>query len=285
MRRRTCPGRRRSFLAEGLLVGFGMDTRHAGRLLILATLLPVVSLRADQVPVRHVEGRIHGFLVLKDLEGNIIASGGMTQVSNGIRVTTELNFHFKDGSTQSETTVFSQRKVFRLLSYRLVQKGKAFKRPTDFSLNTSTGQVTVQYTDEDGKEKTITDRPKLPADLANGMVPTLLGDIDPKTPKTTLSMLVSTPKPRLVKLEISPVGEDSFSAGGSGGKAMKYVVKVDIGGISGVIAPIIGKQPPDTYVWMVGGKAPGFLKSEGPMFDGGPVWRIELASPVWPQRE
>ena len=101
--------------------------------------------------------------------------------------------------------------------------------------------------------------------------------------RTSLSMLVATPKPRLVKLEISPLGEDSFSVGGSSGKAMRYAVKVDIGGISGLIAPIIGKQPPDTHVWMMYGKAPGFLKSEGPLFQDGPVWRIELASPVWPK--
>ena len=130
--------------------------------------------------MRHTEGRLHGFLVLRDLEDNIIASGGITQLANGIRVTTELNFLFKDGSTHSESTVYSQRKVFQLLSYRLVQKGKSFKRPTDMSLNASTGQVTVRYTDEDGQEKTITDRPKLPADLANGMVSTLLCDLDPQ---------------------------------------------------------------------------------------------------------
>lgn len=96
-------------------------------------------------------------------------------------------------------------------------------------------------------------------------------------------MLVATPKPRLVKLEISPAGEDSFTVGGSAGKATRYVVKVDIGGIGGLVAPIIGKQPPDTHVWMIGGKAPGFLKSEGPVFQDGPVWRIALASPVWPK--
>jgi hypothetical protein len=126
---------------------------------------------------------------------------------------------------------------------------------------------------------------KLPTDLANGMVPTLLGDIDPKAAKTTVSMLVSTPKPRIVKLEISPAGEDSFSVAGIGAKALRYTVKIEIGGIGGVIAPIIGKQPPDTHIWMIGGKAPGFLRSEGPMFEGGPVWTIELASPVWPKRE
>jgi hypothetical protein len=264
-----------------------MNARSALWLLSLLVrsgiLLPASIMIGDQVPVRHMEGRIHGFLVLRDLEDKVLASGSLIQTSIGTRVTTELSFRFKDDSVHQETTVFSQRRTFQLLTYRLVQKGPAFKRPINMSLNASTGQVTIQYSDDDGKEKTITDRLKMPADLANGLVPTLLGDIDPKAQKATLSMLVATPKPRLVKLEISPAGEDSFSVGGAPAKAMRYVVRVDIGGISGVIAPIIGKQPPDTQVWMAGGPAPGFLKSEGPLFQDGPIWRIELSSPVWPK--
>lgn len=184
-----------------------------------AFLLLTSTLIADQVPVRYVEGRIHGFLVLRDLADELLASGSLIQLANGNRVTTALSFRFHDGSVYQETTVFSQRRRFRLLTYRLVQKGPAFKRATDVSLKASSGKVTIQYTDDDGKEETITDRLKLPADLANGLVPTLLGDIDPKAPKTIVSMLVATPKPRLVKLEISPLGEDSFSLGGSAKKA------------------------------------------------------------------
>jgi hypothetical protein len=246
-------------------------------------LLSAPSLIGDPVAVRHLEGGFHGFLVLRDLEDRLLASGSSIQFATGDRVTNELSLHFKDGSVHQETAVFSQRRTFRLFTYRLIQKGPAFKRAMNLALNASTGQVTVQYTDEDGKEKTIMGRLKLPADLANGIVPTLLGDIDPKAQKTTVSMLVATPKPRLVKLEISPAGEDSFSVGDFSTKATRYDVKVDIGGISGVVAPIIGKQPPDTHVWMVGGRAPGFLKSEGPLFPDGPMWRLELASPVWPK--
>ena len=248
-----------------------------------AVVLLALPLMADQVPVRHLEGRIHGFLVLRDLDDNIVASGLVTQLANGNRVTIEFGFRFKDGSIHEETAVFSQRRTFQLLTYHLVQKGRAFKRETDMSLNASTGQVTVRYTDDAGKEKTIADRLKLPADLANGMVPTLLSDIDPKTPKTTLSMVVAMPKPRLVKLEISPQGEDSFVIGGTSAKAMRYAVKIDIGGIGGAVAPLIGKQPPDMHVWIAGGKAPGFVRLDGPLYEGGPVWRIELASPIWPK--
>src|SRR5438552_19184240 len=75
--------------------------------------------------------------------------------------------------------------------------------------------------------------------------------------------------------------EEPFSIGGSSRQATHYVVKVEIGGAAGLVAPLLGKQPPDTHVWILGGEAPAFVKSEGSLFFGGPVWRIELASPVW----
>jgi hypothetical protein len=84
-----------------------------------------------------------------------------------------------------------------------------------------------------------------------------------------------------VKLAITSQGEEPFSIGGSSRKATHYVVKVEIGGAAGLVAPLLGKQPPDTHVWILGGEAPAFVKSEGPLFFGGPVWRIELTSPVW----
>ena len=67
------------------------------------------------------------------------------------------------------------------------------------------------------------------------------------------------------------------------GTATHYVVKVEIGGVSGLLAPLLGKQPPDTQVWILPGEAPAFVKSEGPLYLGGPLWRIELTSPVWPR--
>jgi hypothetical protein len=74
------------------------------------------------------------------------------------------------------------------VSDHLVQKGPTFKQPTDVSVDGSTGQVTVRYTDDGGKEKTVTERLKLPADVSNGMVLTLLKNIRPDVPLTTLSM-------------------------------------------------------------------------------------------------
>jgi hypothetical protein len=233
-----------------------------------------------QVPYR--EGLVHGFLVLSTLEGNSIAEGDLTQIARGDQVTSRLAFLFKDGSRQEETTVFSQHGAFHLISYHLVQKGPAFKQAIDLSLASSTGQVTVRYTD-DGQEKLAKDQLSLPPDLANGLVPTLIKNLRPDAPPVEVSMVVATPKPRLVKLIITAQGAEPFSVAGSAREATNYLVKVKIGGVAGVVAPIVGKQPPDTHIWILGGEAPAFVKSEVVSYMGGPMWRIELASPAWPQ--
>ncbi len=247
-----------------------------------AFLYPCVSSSA-QMAVKYKEGEVHGFLALRTLQDETLADGDLTQVTNGDRVTAHLVFHFKDGSVQEETSVYSQRGTFRLLSNHLTQKGSTFKRPMDVSIDGSSGKVTVRYED-DGEKKVISDRIKLPPDLANGIVFTMLKNIRPDAAKTTLSMIVATPKPRLVKLVISPDGEEPFSIASSVRKAVRYVVKVDIGGAVGLVAPLVGKQPPDTRIWILEGEAPAFLKSEGPLFESGAVVRTDLTSPVWPQK-
>ena len=247
-----------------------------------AGLLLCVAVEADPMPVRHIQGYIHGFLVLKDTDDKVLARGDLIQIPAGNRVTATLSLHFADGSLYEETSVFSQSRIYRLLSYKQVMKGPAFKIPETLSLDASSGNVSIQYTDKDGKEKTVADKLSLPPDLANGILSMLLTDADPKA-ETTLSMVVSTPKPRIVKLKVSASSQDSYLVGGSGAKATHYIVKIDIGGVTGVAAKVVGKQPPPVDMWIAAGNAPVFLKSEGPLYEDGPIWRIELASPVWPK--
>src|SRR5512143_906163 len=79
--------------------------------------------RAEPVRVRHKEGLVHGFLVLRSTEGKLLANGDMTEGVDGENVTSRLVFHFLDGSIHDETTVYSQHGAFRVLSYHLVQNG------------------------------------------------------------------------------------------------------------------------------------------------------------------
>jgi hypothetical protein len=241
-------------------------------------LLPDVQF-ADTVPVRYLEGLMHGFLVLRTLEGKTIADGQMTQNTRGDRVTSQLTFRFKDGSIYEDTTIFSQRERFRLLSDHVIQRGPSFKQPIDALVDASAGQIKVRYTADKGKEEVVSQRIDLPPDVANGLIFTLMKDLKPTVPRTTVSMVATTPKPRLVKLAILPQGEEPFTIGSFRHKAMHYVVRVEIGGVTGLLAGLMGKQPPDSHIWVLGGEAPAFVKSEGPLYAGGPIWRIQLANP------
>ncbi len=240
------------------------------------------ALRAEQLRVRHQEGLVHGFLVLRTLDGETLADGDLIQVARGDTVTAKVVFHFKDGSLQEETTVYSQRHTFRLVSDHLAQKGPSFKNPMDVSIDALSGQVTTRYADDKGNTKTETKHVDLPADLSNGLLFTLLKNIPPGAPELKVSMLAATPKPRVVNLAITSLGEEPFTVGGSSRKATHYVVKFELGGLTGVLAPLFNKQPPDIHVWILPGEAPAFVKSEGPIYAGGPIWRVELVSPVWP---
>jgi hypothetical protein len=138
------------------------------------------------VPVRHKEGLLHGFLVLRRMEGEILADGDWIQITRDDRVTDHLVFRFKDGSTHDETAVFSQRRHFRLLNAHVAQKWPEFPHPIEMTIDASRRQVTVRYT-EDGKEKTTTEHLDLPSDLANGMVLTLLKNLPPDAQEPKVS--------------------------------------------------------------------------------------------------
>lgn len=239
-----------------------------------------VTLSGETVIVRHTEGIVHGFLALRTLDGTTIADGDLIQRARGNRVTTRLVFRFKDGSLHDETAEYSQQHTFRLIRDHLIQKGPTFKQPLDMTID-SRGDVTVRYTNNHGEQKVETEHLDLPPDVANGLILTLLKNVRPDAPPKTLSFVAATPKPRLVKLAVTAVGQEHFSTGGTGRTATHYVLKVEIGGVSGLLAPLVGKQPPDSHVWILGGEAPAFVKSEQPLYMGGPLWRIELVSPNW----
>jgi hypothetical protein len=238
--------------------------------------------KADAMPVRYVQGSFHGFLELRSEGGSVVASGDSLQFVRGDRITAETIFHFKDGSIDDETTVYTQHRTFHLISDHHVQKGPSFPHPMDVMIDTGSGMVTVRSTDKDGKEEVKTDHMTLPDDLANGLIPVVVQNMKAAEVGTTVEMVVMAPKPRVVKLVITNIGEENCSIVDVATKATHYEIKIVLGGAIGLIAPLVGKAPPNIQVWVIRGKAPTFAREVGPMYAEGPMMTIQLASPVWP---
>ena len=77
--------------------------------------------------------------------------GELLQRINGDRVSSRLTCHFRDGSIDDETNVFSQRGTFHLVSDHHIQRGPFFSRATEFSVD-GAGNVSIRSVKGDGKE-------------------------------------------------------------------------------------------------------------------------------------
>ena len=248
---------------------------------ICCAVLQIGSAMADQVTVHFPEGSTHGLLLLRSVNGKEIGNGDLTETVHGDRVTCRFALRFDDGSQYEETTEFSESGKFRVLTYHMIQKGPSFKQGIEMTMNAEKGSVQVTTTDDGGKKNSWSRQMKIPADVANGIVPFLASNLTSAEPKATVSLVAATPKPRLVQLTITPEGVESFPLDGSKIEATRYAVKVDLGGVIGPVAKVTGREPPDTILWVLRGKVPTFLMAQE-TFVGGPVCRIELASPQMP---
>jgi hypothetical protein len=248
-------------------------------LMLAATLVAASLAAADPIPVRVAPQPAHVPLVLRDSSGHQLASGEWTQTVDGDRAVGRLVFHFADGSLYDETTTFSARGVFQLITDHLIERGPSFPQALDLIADPSAGRVTVRTTDSRGRDKTDVVRMALSRDLANGLIPTFLENLDPARTSELprVGYLAAMAKPRLVTLAITRAADETVALGGATQRARHYVLKVEIGGFAGALAPLVGKQPPDSHVWILDGDMPSFYRSEQPLYVGGPLWRIELA--------
>jgi len=253
-----------------------------GLLVLAMVLLWPRPLAAAPVPVRFVEGAMHGFLVLRTVKGILIASGDLLQVGRGGEIETRMVFRFKDGSVFDETVVFTQQRVFTMQSYRLVQRGPVFPEDTEISLQGASGKYYVKTkSHKDGREEAIDGTLDLPPDVYNGMVLTVAKNL-PNGVSETVHLVAFTPKPILIDLELAPAGEHQVLVGELTKTAIHYVFKPQLGIAFKLFAALLGRVPPDYHAWIVTDEVPAFVRFEGPLYMTGPVWRIELTSPRWP---
>jgi hypothetical protein len=249
-------------------------------LLLLALWTPVF---AQPTPVRQTQGAMHGFLVVRSAAGAIIGHGEYTEFAIGDRVTDRLTLHFRDGSLDDETAVLTQRQTFQFVSDHHIQRGPFFKNAIDSTIEAN-GQVTIRTTDAGGHTKVETSHFDLPPDMSNGILGTLLLNIPHNGPGATFSMILPTGKGRLVKLKVTPDGTAPFFAvTGDRRTASLFRIKIDLGGVAGVVAPIIGKQPPDIVISILEGEVPLLVREVGQLAEDAPTISLELAGTSFPR--
>jgi len=231
---------------------------------------------AERISAKHIQLPMHAFMVTRSETGKIIARTEFTQVVQGDEVTMRLTSHFVDGSIDDETTTYKDRGTLRLVRDHHIQKGPFFAKPFDFAVEAATGIAISRTTDRNSKIHVESEHMDLPDDLANGFVGTLLLNVPHNTAPFRVGILAPIGGGRLIRILISPEGEQSFHMGGQTLKATVFRIHPELGGIAGLIAQLIGVQPKDVMVWVLEGEEPAVVRIVGQLGGYGPVVSSEL---------
>ncbi len=231
---------------------------------------------AESVSVKHIQIPRHDFMEARSETGQIIAQVEFTQTVQGDEVTIRLTYRFVDGSIDDETTTFRQQGTFQLIRNHHIEQGPFFPKPVDFAVQAATGKATTRTVDKNGDRHVESEHIDLPDDLANGFVGTLLLNVPPNTAPFRVGILAPVFGGRLIRILISPEGEQSFQKAGQTLKATVFRIHPELGGILGVIATMLGLQPKDVMVWILEGEQPAVVRVVGQLGGSGPVVSSEL---------
>jgi hypothetical protein len=220
---------------------------------------------------------MRGFVVVRSETGAPIGHGEYSELAVGDRVTVRFAMKFRDGSVDEETAVYAQRNVMQFVSDHHIQRGAMFKNAIDSTIEAN-GQYTLRTTGRDGKVKTETSHFDVPPDLSNGILANMMLNLRHDGPGLSVGMILPAGKGRMVRLHIAPAGTASFYAvAGDRRVASLFRVKIDLGGVAEVVAPMVGRQPADLTVWVLEGDVPVMVREVGQLSEGGPIVSIELA--------
>ena len=253
----------------------------AGLVVMVTVLLVAGRVSAKSVAVSFAEGAAHGYLGVRDGSGESIGHGELLQTVRGNLVESRLVFRFKDGSLFDEKTTFSQRRVFTLQKYRLIQRGPSFPEELDISMDRKSGRYRVRSrAGPDQSEAVTAGRLDMPPDAYNGLIGTLLKNL-PTRKSATVRIVAFTPEPRLITLDLRPEAKEPVQVGDLLKTATRWVLKPQIHGVVHFFGKVLG-QLPDEFryrFWIIHDGIPAFARFEGPLHLMGPVWRVEVLSP------
>jgi hypothetical protein len=232
--------------------------------------------RAESISVKHIQLPRHDFMVARSETGKIVARVEFTQQVQGDEVTMRLTYNFVDGSIDDETTTYRQQGRFRLVRDHHIQQGPFFAKPVDFTVEAASGVATTRTVEKNGEIHVENERIDLPNDLANGFVGTLLLNVAPDTTPFRVGILAPVFGGRLIRILISPEGEQPFQRSGQTLKATVFRIHPELGGVLGMIATLVGLQPKDVMVWVLEGDKPAVVRVVGQLGGAGPVLSSEL---------
>lgn len=253
-------------------------TRIAALTLVVS--LPCLAL-AQPIAARRPQQTMRRAFLMKTPDGKTIATAEETAQVQGDTVHSRMTFRFRDGSLDDEQSIFTQDKVFHLVSDHHVQKGPSFPTPQNIAVDVPAGTVTW-HEEKGGRDEAHTARVSLPGDLANGIMPLLVENFPASAQEMQTSWVAVPTHPMVVDISVKPAGDQNMDPDGRTVRAREFVLHPELHGFVSFLAPLVNKVPGDIHIWVTDTARPDFVKLAGPFYQGGPIWTVEPTGPPTP---
>ena len=207
----------------------------------LLLMLAAATATAAPVRVRYPEGPARGLLVLTSVDGKPLAHGELEQWMEGPIVVGRLAFEFADGSVYEQVVRFSQRRVFRLESYRLRQHGPSFTETVDTEFDRNGHYRVTRRAKPDAEEERAEGRIELPDDVMNGLTSIVCKNVMPDG-AATVHLVAFQPKPLIMDMQVGAEDAARFHAlNDQRGVAVQYAERGGLAGLGNDVMQDIGK--------------------------------------------
>ena len=104
----------------------------------------------------------------------------------------------------------------------------------------------------------------------------MLLNVPPNTAPFRAGILAPVFGGRLIRILVSPQGEQPFQRAGQNLKATVFRIHPELSGILGMLATLLGRQPKDVMAWVLEGETPAVMRVVGQFGGSGPVLSSDL---------
>jgi hypothetical protein len=222
-----------------------------------------------------LEGALHGYPAVFNLQGKKLADGEFVQWLENQRLHVKITYDFGSGHTIEEEAVFRQEPEFIQdeWAWRELRNGQIYRQfNVDFGAKKATAQKVEGKASRNWSEEIKIEPGRTFAGFGFTLALKCLREHLIKGQKVELQAVAFTPKPRVVSVELSYGGRDQMSMGERTVSGDRFIIHPDV--------PVVARafiEVHDTKIWLTLPRPAGFLRWEGAIVEpDDPIIRVDL---------
>jgi hypothetical protein len=222
-----------------------------------------------------LEGTARGYPALRDPTGKELAEGAFTQWIENERLHVKITYSFNDGRRIEENSVFRQRPqlVQEQWSWREERHGKPYRLfRVEFGSQSAAASKQDDGEFKEWSEKIDVEPGRIFAGFGFTLAIKAFRERLLKGERIELQAVGFTPKPRLVKVELSHAGPNHMRMADRDLRGDHFVIHPKIPWLADLFIDV-----PDTHIWLTSPAPAAFLRWEGPLAEPkDPIVRVDL---------